>query len=488
MDLNQPNGTGKKVVSRRRFVQNLALGAGAVTAASILSACGDAATPNAAAGASTTSSGSTTAQTSAAAGTTTTKAAVAGTPAVINGPVTLTLMVNSGDFSKDDAKKFTDANPNITLNIIEDDATRFKAMLAAGTPPDLFRTYGPVVPSLVNRKIALDLTDFFKNSSVLKVDDLAPSANLYVYQNGRYGMPKDWSPDFTLWANNTAFQEAGIPIPSTTKPMTYAELATLAAKLTKREGDRTTRVGLVSDLFFPRHVQRLLGEQDQLLYKPDFSAIVLKDNPLTVEILKYFFDLAKSNYTWNPLNPDPGSYGGEDFLKGQAALVQYGYWYSGSVASSTDLSPTKVTFLPSPNWSDKKRLTPTVSATGYAISRTTKNPDAIWKFFEFYMGGPPAVDRAKSGWGVPSLKSLYPLMPTDSPFRQQVQTILQEELKTADAKIEYNPYYDDSVFENSWKTNLEQALRGSITFDKMLSNIESEVNTTISETRSKLGK
>ena len=95
------------------------------------------------------------------------------------------------------------------------------------------------------------------------------------------------------------------------------------------------------------------------------------------------------------------------------------------------------------------------------------------------MGG-PAVDRAKSGWGVPSLKSLYPLMPTDSPFRQQVQTILQEELKTADAKIDYNPYYDDTVFDNSWKTNLEQALRGSITFDKMLSNIEAEVNTTIS--------
>src|SRR3954471_17110042 len=167
MDLNQPNGTGRKLVSRRRFVQNLALGAGAVTAASLLSACGDAATPNPAAGVSTTSGAATPAQATAAAGSTT-KAAVAATPAVIKGPVTLTLMVNSGDFSKDDAKKFTDANPNITLNIIEDDATRFKAMLAAGTPPDLFRTYGPVVPSLVNRKLALDLTDYFKNSSVLK--------------------------------------------------------------------------------------------------------------------------------------------------------------------------------------------------------------------------------------------------------------------------------------------------------------------------------
>jgi multiple sugar transport system substrate-binding protein len=487
MDLNQPDGTGKKLVSRRRFVQNLALGAGAVTAASLLNACGDAATPNPAAGVSTTVS--TTVQATAAAGVSTTAvAAGAATPAVIKGPVTLTLMVNSGDFSKDDAKKFTDANPNITLNIIEDDATRFKVVLAAGTPPDLFRTYGPVVPSLVNRKLALDLTDYFKNSSVLKVDDLAPSAGLYVYQNGRYGMPKDWSPDFTLWANNTAFAEAGIPLPSATKPMTYTEIATLASKLTRREGDRTTRIGFVSDLFFPRHVQRLLGEQDQLLYKPDFSGIVLRDNPLTLDILKYFYNLAKSNVTWNPLNPDPGSYGGEDFLKGQVGLVQYGYWFSGAIAGSTDLSPTKVTFLPSPNWSDKKRLTPTVSATGYAISRTTKNPDAVWKFYEFYMGGDPAVDRAKSGWGVPSLKSLYPLMPKDSPFRQQVQTVLQDEFKFVDAKIDYNPYYDDSVFENSWKTNLEQALRGSISFDKMLENIETEVNTTISETRSKIGK
>jgi multiple sugar transport system substrate-binding protein len=96
------------------------------------------------------------------------------------------------------------ANPAITVERVDSDATKFKAMLTAGTPPDLFRTQGPQVPNLVERKIVLDINDYLKSSSVLKLDDLAPANNLYVYKGGRYGMAKDWSPDFNLFVSKPA--------------------------------------------------------------------------------------------------------------------------------------------------------------------------------------------------------------------------------------------------------------------------------------------
>ena len=81
----------------------------------------------------------------------------------------------------------------------------------------------------------------------------------------------------------------------------------------------------------------------------------------------------------------------------------------------------KVTMLPAPTFYGKLRINPTIGAAGTAIAASTKNPDAAWKLFEYYHSGEPAIARAKSGWGVPALKSLYPLMPQQTAFQRQVQ-------------------------------------------------------------------
>ena len=95
----------------------------------------------------------------------------------------------------------------------------------------------------------------------------------------------------------------------------------------------------------------------------------------------------------------------------------------------------------------------------------------------------PAITRAKSGWGVPALKSLYPLMPRETEFQKQVQAVLQDELKYADYVLDVNPYYEDSVFNTSWVSNLDQALHGKITFDQLVEKIEKACNAAIAEGR-----
>ncbi len=481
-----------QMLSRRRFLHLLAVGTGG----SILAACGGA---NPAAEGSATSAPGAPAATAAPAAAAATSAPAAtavpaalpatSAPATSAGSVKLTVMYQQNELSDDEVKQFMSENPGITVERIDSDPTKFKAMLTAGTPPDLFRTQGPQVPNLVERKIVHDLNDYFQSSSVLKLDDLAPANNLYVYKGGRYGMVKDWSPDFNLFVSKPAFEEASIPLPSSSEPLRYSDLPAIAKKLTKREGDRTTRMGWGNPegLTLVRTLQIVLAEQDQKLYKDDFSAITLTDNPKAVEFLKYIHDLAKENVIWNPLNPSP-SWAGDDFVKGQVGMVQYGYWFSGMVSTTKDaaVGGDKTVFLPAPTWSGKP-LNPTISGTGMVMAQATKNPDAAWKFFEYYMAGAPAQARAKSGWGVPPLKSQYVQMPQETDFQKQVQQVLQDSLKYADYALAANPYYDDSAFDTSWASNLEQALRGSITFDQLVQNVESDVNAAIADGKAAIG-
>lgn len=473
-----------QMLSRRRFLQLIAVGAGG----SLLAACGGA---NPAAEESITSAPAAAAATNApvAPAAATVAPAAPAAPAATSAPaastaaVKLTVMYQQNELSDGEVKQFMTDNPAITVERIDSDPTKFKAMLTAGTPPDLFRTQGPQVPNLVERKIVRDLNDYFQTSGVLKLDDLAPANNLYVYKGGRYGMVKDWSPDFNLFISKPAFEEAGIPLPSATEPLRYSDLPGLAQKLTKREGDRTVRMGWGNPegLTLVRTLQIVLAEQDQKLYKGDFSAITLTGNPKAVEFLTYVYDLAKQNVIWNPLNPSP-NWAGDDFVKGQVGMVQYGYWFSGMVSTTKDaaVGGDKTVFLPAPSWSGK-RLNPTISGTGMVMAQATKNPDAAWKFFEYYMAGAPAQARAKSGWGVPPLKSQYAQMPQETNFQKQVQQVLQDSLKYADYALAANPYYDDSAFDTSWASNLEQALRGTISFDQLVQNVENDVNAAISD-------
>jgi multiple sugar transport system substrate-binding protein len=471
-----------EMLSRRRFLQLLTLSA----SGSLLAACGGA---NPAAEAPATSAPARAAVATSAPATAAAAPAVTSAPAASTTSVKLTVMYQQNELSDDEVKQFMTENPGITVERIDSDATKFKAMLTAGTPPDLFRTQGPQIPNLAERKIVHDLNDYFQSSSVLKLDDLAPANNLYVYKGSRYGMVKDWSPDFNLFASKPAFEEAGIPLPGTGEPLRYSDLPQLAKKLTKREGDRTTRIGWGNPegLTLVRTLQIVLAEQDQNLYKDDFSAIALTGSPKAVEFLKYVYDLAKDNVTWNPLNPSP-SWAGDDFVKGQVGLVQYGYWFSGMVSTTKDaaVDGEKTLFLPAPSWSGK-RLNPTISGTGMVMAQATKNPDAAWKFFEYYMAGAPAQARAKSGWGVPPLKSQYAQMPQATEFQKQVQQVLQDSLKYADYALAANPYYDDSAFDTSWTSNLEQVLRGSINFDQLIQNVENDVNTAIADGKAAIG-
>jgi multiple sugar transport system substrate-binding protein len=226
-----------------------------------------------------------------------------------------------------------------------------------------------------------------------------------------------------------------------------------------------------------------LAELGQSLYADDMSAMKLSGSEEARKLSQYYFDLAKENLTANPLNPSPNGWDGGDFTAGSLGIMQYGYWFSAM--AETDSTRGNVVMIPAPTWAGKRR-DPTMTATGMVMAEEAANPDAAWVLFEWYNGGALAKERAGSGWGVPALKSLMPLVPKESDFQKQCLEILNSELALETPPLQFNPYLGEAEVSNSWKTQLEQALSGGISFDDMLVNIENEINLTISDNQSRI--
>jgi multiple sugar transport system substrate-binding protein len=395
------------------------------------------------------------------------------------------MMHQRNELSEDEEAQFEADYPGVTIELIEGNDNEFLARVAAGSPVDLRRTQAPAVPQFLNRELMYDLTPYFETSDVLKPDDLAP-ANAYYMANSPtsigegniYGMCKDWSPDFTMWAFTDAFEEAGVDVPDDTAALTYAEVADIAEKLTVIEGERVARWGFAyADGWIDRIWMSLLDELGQSLYAEDYSSINLTANDDLKAMAQYFFDLASNNFVANPLNPST-SWIGDDFVRGLVGLIQYGYWFGGMAES--DVTAGKVVMLPAPTWSGE-RLDRTITATGMFMVSKTEVPDGAWQVFEWYNGKEPAEARAASGWGVPALKSMYDMMPNETEFEQQKRRVLQGELDLETPPVQFNPYMGATVVADTWLLYLEQALAGDMTLDDLLLTVEEEVNVAIEE-------
>ena len=406
-------------------------------------------------------------------------------PPVKDTAAALLIFGAAGEITDQDLKGFQDAHPDVKVERQDPDGDKLKVLLAAGLPPDVIRTDGADLQNLLLRDIPLDVSDFLLASPLLKVSDFAPSCEYYHVNGKWYGIPKDWSPDFSFFGNAKMMKAADLTPPPLDRSIRYAELFEYGRKLTRKEGDKTLVAGYGYELgFFARQVMSILLEEDQVLYSEDFGKVVLKSNPLVMDVLKGFAQIAQDGITWSPLNPTQTG-PAQEYINGNEALVGYGYWYSAMVnkPSSPDakVDGTSTLFFPAPSWGGKKTVNPTIGGSGYVGAKQSKHPELTWKFLEWYLGGTPARERAASGWGVPALKSLYSLMPQTNDFQKQVQDVLQYTFQNGDANyaLKFNPYYTDSVFNDSWNRNLETVLKGNAALEHAAEAMEQEVNAAI---------
>src|SRR5438876_9339505 len=240
------------------------------------------------------------------------------------------VMTDPNEFNDDDRKTLETAT-KLKIEVVASNLTTLYARVAAGNRPDGFRVQAADVPQYISRRMVKNLQPYFANSKLLKPDDLAPANNFYKWdgkQVGKgdlYGMVKDWSPDFTLYAYTKAFDDAGVKVPSDTTALTYDELRDLAKKVNKKDAGKRVYWGLVhsnNDQWIDRTAMNMLAEKNQSLYTDDFSKIAISSNPEATKVIRYLYDLAADGVNQTPIDPSP-NWMGADFNEVQTAILQY---------------------------------------------------------------------------------------------------------------------------------------------------------------------
>lgn len=405
-------------------------------------------------------------------------------------PVKLNVNIQTSELSEAQIAEFETLNPNIKVEVVVALQDSLMARIAAGNAPDIIRINGAQdIPTFVSRNLALDLDPYFAKSEKIKVDDMLPVCDIYRYdgktqgQGPRYGLPKDWSPDQTIWYNKRVFDMMGVPVPSSDKPLTYTELLELAKKLTKVENGQTVILGLAIPEYMD--IPKLMAPVQQLggsLFSPDFKTCNFT-SPEAMKIFQWYLDASNAMVLESPIN-SVGDWGGNLFLDDKAAMIQYGYWYSGMIRGHGEAQKHMDDFvmLPAPVMEGGQRTSPCTSGTGLIVYSGTKHPEEAFKFIEYYLGpkDSPAIERAKGGWGVPAFKSLIDLMPKDAGFNESIYNALKVEEENSSV-MNFNPYATTAGINGTISKHFNLVLTGEKTLEQALQDAQNDVNLLIQE-------
>jgi multiple sugar transport system substrate-binding protein len=396
--------------------------------------------------------------------------------------VNVIMMYNSNELSDDEVAQFNEKYAPITLERIDTDLVKLFSMLAAGQQVDSVRLYGTYMPSYVSKGVCLDLTSYYQSSEITPEEELLAVNDYFLVEGKRYGMVKDWSPDYAIFANKSIWDEMGVELPEPTADVSYKKWRELSPQLTKKEGDRT----LIMGTDFTPHTSFLMWltttfETPKSIFNDDFTELQILDHPETLEAAKFFIEWTKEGGLPSSINPSPsGGWSGTDWQQRMAAAVQWGYWFSG-MAESENVVGEDIYMMKAPTWGPTY-ANPCGSGCGIFATSQTKTPDATWKSIEWFMGEEPADARAASGWGTPGLNRLLDMMPKDLPWRKQCYDVVKYDIENSNQlKVDFSPYCTPDALTASWGKFQDLVLNDEMDIETMLAEVEREVNMAIEE-------
>lgn len=404
----------------------------------------------------------------------------------------VTIMAFQNEITAQQISAFQAKHPDLKVSLINYDATRLNAMLAAGSPPDLVEDSGiDVTPYYASRNIATNLDDYFKQSKVIDSSDILPINDAWRWdgstqgKGSRYGMAKDWSQDSMWWYDSQAWQQAGLSEPDPSKPITYDELLDAGRKLTKKSGSKVTRYGLYNlvpgmDIIAAMAATsggRVLNEK---LDKADFTS------PEVKRVLQWFLDASKAGVSYSPLNPSP-DWDGPEYFAGKQVNVQQGYWFNGYLQGTAPKLADTTRFAAAPMMGSE-RVSPSFGAVGYWIPRKAQNPGGAFAWLEYYCAGDGAKARAQKGNGLPSVKSLLTELPKNNAFTSQALSVQNNELSYLKTLPLASPYALAAAMNAALTPAFQAAASKGQSAGQLADTLTTAVSAVLAQGKVQLGK
>ncbi|GAA3794028.1 extracellular solute-binding protein [Streptomyces phyllanthi] len=404
---------------------------------------------------------------------------------------TVTVMVKPGEITPDDVKQAR-KDLGIKIILVKYDITKLIAMMTTGSPPDLVRGAGAVdAPYFAARDLMEDLDPYFARSTVLRPADLDPVNDLWRYdgrtqgKGPRYGMAKDFSQDSMYWYNTSLFDKAGVDYPPETEPVTYEEWLENAKRLTRRRNGQTTVFGgSYNGLMKSSLLASLTAAAGGSLFTDDYSRVDFT-TPEARKALGWYIEYCRTKVGPSPIQPDPNAWDGPTYQASRMAMSNSGYWLGGMIG--TDRKLAKVSRLaPAPVFGQGPRISPCQSGTGLWMPKKARHKDAAWRVFEWFFGEAPARARASGGWGIPTLKSLRPLMPAQQEYQKRTLQVQDAELRHFSV-ISFTPYATADALDALFNQVAPAAMTGGISVDTLAGRLNSAMNEQLERGKEQVG-
>lgn len=221
---------------------------------------------------------------------------------------------------------FTTRQPGIAVEWLRPGGSvNLTAMVAAGTPPDVFSFGQNDIPAMAVSGDALNLDPYIRRDKVDATDFFLAALDMAKYQGKQYGLPRAFNCG-VLYTNLSQFDAAGLPRPPEQwgdPRWTWTEFSEAVKRLSvpgAAAADSRYGADLLGGIgFFWAFAYANGGE----LFNPEMTQARMAE-PRTVEALQFLADLIH-RFRANPTPADKAALGDRQiFFKGQATMQLIG--------------------------------------------------------------------------------------------------------------------------------------------------------------------
>jgi multiple sugar transport system substrate-binding protein len=291
---------------------------------------------------------------------------------------------------------FQEKNPGIQVEYINIPSNEYlakiTAMMAAGSPPDVFFINNIDFPGLASRGVLRPLDPFIQRDKYPTGDIFPGILKAFQWEGAQYGLPRDVS-NLVVFYNRNLLRKAGLPDP---KPdWTWDDFLRYAKALTVEKDGKRVQWGVSFQTFY-LFWEPWVWSAGGRFYSPDHSKFLL-NSPPSVEGLQFYLDLRyKHHVAPTPEEAqDRGAF--TMFLNGQTGMIVDGRWRVPTLKARAKFDFDVVPFP-----RGKAGSIVDIDGSGWVMAAGTRNPEAAWKLLSF-LAGPEAIQIfTKTGLIIPA--------------------------------------------------------------------------------------
>jgi multiple sugar transport system substrate-binding protein len=291
---------------------------------------------------------------------------------------------------------FQEKNPGIQVEYINIPSNEYlakiTAMMAAGSPPDVFFINNIDFPGLASRGVLKPLDPFIQRDKYPTGDIFPGILKAFQWEGAQYGLPRDVS-NLVVFYNRNLLRKAGLPDP---KPdWTWDDFLRYAKALTVEKDGKRVQWGVSFQTFY-LFWEPWVWSAGGRFYSPDHSKFLL-NSPSSLEGLQFYLDLRyKHHVAPTPEEAqDRGAF--TMFLNGQTGMIVDGRWRVPTLKARAKFDFDVVPFP-----RGKAGSIVDIDGSGWVMAAGTRNPEAAWKLLSF-LAGPEAIQIfTKTGLIIPA--------------------------------------------------------------------------------------